>query len=134
MLRQCKRREKIQPTKQQQKASHNLRGNFWRGPSYPWTVESSTSAKLRKYQQIIKPFMSLRFFNTGTSHLNSTTAMEACSLQSATVTTVPSSLSHGFKDKPFLRGQVLKISNSKRYPNVRKLGFLRTKAQASGMQ
>ncbi|KAL6213493.1 hypothetical protein ACLB2K_012940 [Fragaria x ananassa] len=76
--------------------------------------------------------MSLRFFNTGTSHLNSTTAMEACSLQSATVTTVPSSLSHGFKDKPFLRGQVLKISNSKRYPNVRKIGFHCTKAQASG--
>ncbi|KAM5549014.1 protein TIC 62, chloroplastic [Rosa sericea] len=76
--------------------------------------------------------MSLQFFNTGTSHLNST-AMEACSLQSPTVTTIPSSLSHnGFKEQPFLRGQVLKISNSKRHPHVRKLGFLHIKAQASG--
>ncbi|XP_050366695.1 protein TIC 62, chloroplastic isoform X2 [Argentina anserina] len=61
--------------------------------------------------------------------------MEACSLQSPTVTTVPSSLSHnGFKDNPFLRGQLLKVSNSKRYPNVKKLGLLRIKAQASGMK
>lgn len=59
--------------------------------------------------------------------------MEACSLHSPNVTTIPSSLSQSrFAEKPLLRGQILKFSDSKRYPNTRKLGFLHVKAQASG--
>ncbi|CAL9022077.1 unnamed protein product [Prunus brigantina] len=58
--------------------------------------------------------------------------MEACSLHSPTVTTIPSLSQSGFTEKPLLRGQVLKFSNSKRYPHARKLGFLHIKAQASG--
>ncbi|KAM1006362.1 hypothetical protein FF1_003078 [Malus domestica] len=59
--------------------------------------------------------------------------MEACSLLSPNVTAIPSSLSQSrFAEKPLLRGQILKFSNSKRYPNARKLGFLHVKAQASG--
>ncbi|CAB4290279.1 unnamed protein product [Prunus armeniaca] len=58
--------------------------------------------------------------------------MEACSLNSPTVTTIPSLSQSGFTEKPLLRGQVLKFSNSKRYPHARKLGFLHIKAQASG--
>ncbi|KAK9942328.1 hypothetical protein M0R45_007999 [Rubus argutus] len=58
--------------------------------------------------------------------------MEACSLHSSTVSTIPSSLSpNGFTEKAFLRGHVLKIFSSKRYPHVRKLGFLPIKAKAS---
>ncbi|CAB4299697.1 unnamed protein product [Prunus armeniaca] len=55
-----------------------------------------------------------------------------CSLHSPTVTTIPSLSQSGFTEKPLLRGQVLKFSNSKRYPHARKLGFLHIKAQASG--
>ncbi|BFG41616.1 hypothetical protein CerSpe_278900 [Prunus speciosa] len=58
--------------------------------------------------------------------------MEACSLHSPTVTTIPSLSQSGFTEKPLLRGQVLKFSNSKRYLHARKLGFLHIKAQASG--
>ncbi|XP_021813456.1 protein TIC 62, chloroplastic [Prunus avium] len=58
--------------------------------------------------------------------------MEACSLHSPTVTTIPSLSQSGFTEKPLLRGQVLKFSNSKRYQHARKLGFLHIKAQASG--
>lgn len=48
-------------------ASHNLTVNFARGPSYPWTVEDATSAKLQKCQEIIKPFIPPQFFKVGTS-------------------------------------------------------------------
>ncbi|GMY05870.1 protein TIC 62, chloroplastic, partial [Fagus crenata] len=58
--------------------------------------------------------------------------MESCSLQSPTVTTVPSSPSlSGFIEKPFVHGQVIKFPNSKRYPHARKLKFFNTRAQAS---
>lgn len=60
--------------------------------------------------------------------------MEGCSLQSPTVTTVPSCLFlSGLSEKPFVHGQVLKFPNSKGYPNARKLKFLNVRAQASGI-
>ncbi|XP_059435064.1 protein TIC 62, chloroplastic isoform X3 [Corylus avellana] len=59
--------------------------------------------------------------------------MEGCSLQSPTVTSVPSCLFlRGLAEKPFVHGQVLKFPNSKGYPNARKLKVLNNRAQASG--
>ncbi|GAV67113.1 NAD_binding_10 domain-containing protein [Cephalotus follicularis] len=60
--------------------------------------------------------------------------MECCSLQSPTVTTIPTSLSKiGFIEKPFVRGQVLKFPALKKHPHAIKLSFLHFRVRASSV-
>ncbi|CAK7329749.1 unnamed protein product [Dovyalis caffra] len=58
--------------------------------------------------------------------------MENCSLQSSTITTIPTSLNkRGFIEKPSIHGQFLKFPNFSRFPYSRKLKILDIKAQTS---
>jgi hypothetical protein len=91
-------------------------------------IKCATTAQLKRHHRI-----KYRFFLPTFS--KNSPAMEGCSLQSPTVTTVPSCLSlNGLAEKHFVHGQVLKFPNSKGYPYARKLKFLNIRAQASGIR
>ncbi|XP_010999474.1 PREDICTED: protein TIC 62, chloroplastic isoform X2 [Populus euphratica] len=58
--------------------------------------------------------------------------MESCSLQSSSITTIPTSLTKcGFIEKPSIHGQFLKFPNLSKFAHSRKLKILDIKAQAS---
>jgi hypothetical protein len=87
----------------------------------------ATTAQLKKHHRIKYHFFLPKFFKNSP-------AFVGCSLQSSTVTAVPSCLFlNGLAEKHFVHGQVLKFPNSKGYPCARKLKFLNIRAQALGL-
>ena len=93
-------------------------------------IKCATTAQLKKHHRIKYRFFLLKF----SKKKKKSPAMEGCSLQSPTVTSVPSCLFlRGLAEKPFVHGQVLKFRNSKGYTNAGKLKFLNIRTQASGI-